>query len=494
MASLATLFTLLAFASYLMARYQVTRGSRWWYCGIFAFWILGLGSKETAVLFLPVVILYETCFFRSEWRGRIERTLGRTWSRGWTVITIAGCAGLAAIATGLIMVSSDTIGLTNDFPNRDYNGIERMMTQARVQVFHLSQLIWPTPARLNLDHDFAISRGILDPWTTLPAIFLCIALLASAIYLAARHPRYGFPLLAYAVFHTIEAGPVGLDIIYEHRMYLPSTMLAMAGAVLLVDAGLRARSVSLLSLVLLSLVFAFWTHERNLVWADPIGFHGDMAQKSPNMARPQHNFALALHEAGRSEEALPVIERAVELDPTEGRLSRLLGSILLDLDRVNEAIQAFRVAVSLDPNNVRSAFGLGEALEAAGDGETAFTHYLSTGEKFGRAGSSWEAIPFLERAVELRAADANARNALGSAYMTAGLREQAIEQFRFAIKLNPQKFEPWYNLGIVADALGLKPEAIQAYQGFLERAPPTLRQPIARTRARVEALTRDIER
>jgi Flp pilus assembly protein TadD len=494
MASLATLFTLLAFASYLMARYRLTRGSRWWYLGMLVFWLLGLGAKEIAVLFVPVVILYEICFFRSEWQSKIERALGGTWSPSWTVVIVVGCGALVGVTTALIMASSDTIGLTADFPNRDYNGIERMMTQARVQVFHLSQLIWPAPARLNLDHDFSVSRGLLDPWTTLPAILLCILLVAAAVHLAARHPRYGFPFVAYAVFHMIEAGPVGLDIIYEHRMYLPATMLVMGGAVLLADAGPRARYFLMPSIVLLSLVFAFWTHERNIIWADPIGFHGDMAKKSPNLARAQHNFALALHEAGRNEEALPIIERAIELDPTEWRLRRLLGSILLDLGRVSPAVEAYRSAVALEPGNVRSAFGLGAALEASGDEEEAFGHYLATGERFGRAGLPWEAIPFLKRAIELRADDAGARNALGSAYMTAGMREQALEQFRAAIELDSQRFEPWHNLAIVADGLGLRAEAIEAYTRFIELAPPALQQPISRARGRIEALTRDSAR
>ena len=105
-----------------------------------------------------------------------------------------------------------------------------------------------------------------------------------------------------------------------------------------------------------------------------------------------------------------------------------------------------------------------------------------------------EAIPLLERAVEFRPTDPDARNGLGSAYMAAGLPEQAIEQFRYAIELESQKFEAWYNLGTVADALGLHREAVLAYQGFIERAPPELRQPIARARARVESLTQEISR
>ena len=58
--------------------------------------------------------------------------------------------------------------------------------------------------------------------------------------------------------------------------------------------------------------------------------------------------SLALLEAGRSEEALPVIRRAIELDRNEEKLSRLLGDILLDLDRPDEAILAYKAATNLE--------------------------------------------------------------------------------------------------------------------------------------------------
>jgi tetratricopeptide (TPR) repeat protein len=494
MTSLAALFTILAFASYLTARYEITHRTRWWYAGAVVFGILGIGSKEIGFLLLPVILLYELCFFRSKWREKVESRFGGKWNRQWTIRAWVGFVAVIALAGWLVMASSNLFGLSTDFAGRDFNGLERLMTQGRVQVFYLSQLIWPSPGRLNLDHDFTISRSLLNPSTTLPAIFICLLLLVAAIYLAVHQPRYGFPLVAYALFHSIEAGPLNLEIIFEHRMYLPSSMLALFVATLIVDARARTRTAAIPIILVLCIVFAYWTNARNQVWADPLEFRADMAVKSPNKARTQHNFALALLEAGRSEEALPVIRRAVELDADEEKLSRLLGDILLDLGRPDEAVLAYEAATTKAPRNVKSILGLGSALEAAGQEEAAFRHYMDTGVQLGRGGYPWEAIPILKKAVEMRDGDAEAKNALGSAYMTAGLQEQAIEQFRKALALDPAMIEVWYNLGLSADALGLHNEAIRAYRGFVERAPPTLQQPIARARTRIEALLLDVGR
>jgi tetratricopeptide (TPR) repeat protein len=133
--------------------------------------------------------------------------------------------------------------------------------------------------------------------------------------------------------------------------------------------------------------------------------------------------------------------------------------------------------------------GLGRALQAERGVEEAFGYYLSEGIRLGRGGSPWEAIPVLTAAVELRDDDAGARNALGGAYVGAGLSDKAIEQFRFAVQLDPAMYEAWFNLGVTAESSGYRDEAIAAYRSFLERAPSALQQPINRARDRIRALS-----
>ncbi|MDH3274989.1 MAG: tetratricopeptide repeat protein [Gammaproteobacteria bacterium] len=494
MTSMAALFTLLAFASYLMARYKVTLRSRGWYVGAIIFWMLGIGSKENAVLLLPVIALYEVCFFRSEWQRRVEQILGGQWNSQWTVRAWAAAAVLVALASWVVMTSHDGIGLFGTFKGRDFSGLERMLTQTRVQLLYLSLLLWPSPARLSLDHDFVVSHGLLDPATTLLATFACLVLVASAIFLCVRRPRYGFPVLAYMLFHAIEAGPVGLELVFEHRMYLPSTMLVLLGSALLVDARPGKQTLALATIFVLSFPLTHWTYDRNLVWADPVELQGDIARKSPSKARAQHNFALALREAGRIEEALTTVQRAIQLDPGDDRPHRLLGDILLDLDRPREALQAFQTARTVKPTSMAPVLGIGKALAADGREEEAFQHYLATGTQFGQGGLPWQAIPVLREAVNLRAENAEARHALGSSYLMVDKHDDAIEQFRAALLLDSSKYESWYNLGLTADSLGLHDEAIRAYEGFIKRAPPALQQQISRASARIGALSIDTSR
>jgi tetratricopeptide (TPR) repeat protein len=483
MASLVTLFTLISFASYLMARYRVTSRSHWWYVGAMVAWLLALGTKENAVLLLPVIVAYEACFFRGKWRGRIENALRVNWGRGWTIAFWAILAVVMALAGSLIMVASDGIGLFADFPGRDFNGIERLLTQCRVQLFHLSQLIWPSPIRLNLDHDFEVSRSLLRPLETLPALLISCGLLVAAVALAVHRPRYGFPLVAYALLHSVEAGPVNLEIIFEHRMYLPFSMLVLLLAVLASD-GRGFRSVAIATMCAIALLFAGWTHARNEVWAEPLGLERDMALKSPDKARVQFNYALALSSDGRTDEALQYVRRAVELEPGESRHHQQLGELLLDLGRPAEAATAYDEALRLAPEGVRAVLGLGLALQASGDEEAALRHYLDKGVFLARGGRPFEAMPILEAAASLTVVDANVYNALGNTYMAAGMGQRALEQYQLALNLDPDMEIAWYNLGTVADSIGRRDDALRAYEEFLSRAPDSLQQQIMRAQLR----------
>jgi tetratricopeptide (TPR) repeat protein len=488
MASLAALFSLLAFGTYLVARHKLHGRSGWWYGLTVVLWGLGLGSKENAVLLLPVVLLYEGCFFRAEWRGRVQAAWSSKRGRG-VALGVAAVAGVVLGVVGWSLVRSFVpADLSTQFAGRTFSGWERVLTQTRVQFLYAFLFLWPSPARLSLEHDFSVSRGLLDPPTTLIAAWVGVVALAVSFFLAVRRPRYGFPLLAYFAFHAIESGPFNLELVFEHRMYLPMTMLVLLGAALLADARPRRAVAAGAVLMVLCIPLAAWTHERNLVWADPIELQRDIALKSPANARAQHNLASALLDGGLLEEALPFARLAITLDSADARPRMLLGHALLGLERPEEALEAYQAAMMRVRGTPEPALGVGRALEAMDRGEEAFQHYVRTGTAFGRSGMAWEAIPLLEQAVAIQPERAEARSVLGSALFTAGLTERALAEYRSAVELDSGNVEAWYNVGIAADALGLREEAVRAYRGFIDRAPASLQAAVERALGRISEL------
>jgi dolichol kinase len=228
MASLATLFVLLSMAMYLAARTRALRGPKTlWYALSALFLALGLGTKETAAIVPLVLLTYEWCFHRAAWRSRFRQIWSASAPKRLALVVLAvSIAGLATAGL-LAWVGGNPFQLSEPWLGRDFNGIERVLTQTRAHWLYLSLLVWPAPGRLNLDHDFGVSRGLLQPSSTLFASIGLVLLVGMALYLSFKRPRVGFPLLAYFEFHALESGPVNLELVFEHRMYS--------------RAGLRAR-------------------------------------------------------------------------------------------------------------------------------------------------------------------------------------------------------------------------------------------------------------
>ena len=357
MTSLATLFTLLSFGCYLTARLcKSTRTVLWFSLSAISF-LLALVNKEIALLLPVVLVLFEVCYYPEYWRDKIARVVQRV---GLARLIVLGLAVIAilVVAFGQLYYWSHLIHWNEQFPGRDFTGVERVLTEARVQFFYLSLLIWPDPSRFNLEHDFIISTSLFQPWTTALAVVGCISLLAVAIWLCRRFPRYGFPLSGYVVFHLLESGPINLELVFEHRMYLPMTFLALLVTNLLVDFVRLGRWLVLVPLSLLLVPLSAATHARNKVWSEPLVFLRDCATKSPNKFRPWYNLGTELGMAGNLIEAEPALLHAIKIEPEHSLVHNQLGNVYLMMKRQKEAYQHYRYAVQFDPNNLEAVFNL----------------------------------------------------------------------------------------------------------------------------------------
>lgn len=376
MTSLATLFSLLCLGAYVRGRQvEGARDRVRWLAAAGVAGLLALGSKETALLLPLVIVTWETCFRREHWRRRLAALASASRRRQLGALAVILATGLLAVAVVGVFASGSRLSWSHPFPGRDFNGLERMLTQFRVQVFYLGLVLWPAPSRLNLDHELTVSRGLLAPATTLPALIFWLAVAVGAVWLAARRPRWGFPLLMYLELHLLESGPLNLELVFEHRMYAPLAALALLLAVVLADLPVRGRRVGMVAAVLLILPLAGATRQRNLTWADPIAFHYDCAEKSPGKFRPHFNLGTVLGQAGRVREAIPPLERAVALEPEHSQAHNQLANALLMTGRREQALGHYRRAVDLDPGNAEAVYNLAAVLDQSGEHGEARAYY-----------------------------------------------------------------------------------------------------------------------
>ena len=168
---------------------------------------------------------------------------------------------------------------------------------------------------------------------------------------------------------------------------------------------------------------------------------------------------------GRYAEALEVLGRAIEENPTLTSAYVAMGEIHLDQNDAGAAEQRFRQATLIDASDSEAHRGLGDALVMLERFTEAVRSYLRAlrirpNDARANAGlaSSYlaldepmAALPFAERARALEPAMASARATLAGTYAALGRHTDAVREYEAALEL--EDLEPDLLLGL-AESLG----------------------------------------
>lgn len=389
LSSMTTLFYLGALVLYVVARLnaekQQERGTIWrtrlLLIASVAAAALAMKSKEIAFTLPLAVLLYEWSFFRGAWSRRLLFLLPLL----ATLLIIP-----LSILTGAVESGTEVgaqLRAQTDIPRLHY-----LITQFPVIATYLRLLV--LPINQNLDYDYPLFTSFLSP-QVLGAIVLLSILLALAGYLhyRSRTPdgeergtfAAGEPalrLISFGIFWffltlSVESSIIPIrDLIFEHRLYLPSIGAGIAVAVLVGLAAAKTASffAGRLPLLLAALVvagLAVVTWQRNEVWSSNVKIWQDTAEKSPDKVRPWYNFGTYLDDEGKPEEAIQALTRAITLDPQHAEAWHNLGRAYIHAGRSQEAVPRLRNAVRLDPEMLNAIINLAVALIQAGKPEEA---------------------------------------------------------------------------------------------------------------------------
>lgn len=178
------------------------------------------------------------------------------------------------------------------YGSRDFGMAERLLTQGRVLGNYLYQILVPNLRGGGIYHDdFIVSHGLLQPWTTLPAIVFIAGLIASALALHRRWPLFAFAVLWFFGGHLLESTVFPLEIYFEHRNYLPMFGPLFALASWAADAPKRWRKGALI-LATAWILFAAWlTWVQAPIWGDARKLTAVWAIEHPQSARAMQQRA-----------------------------------------------------------------------------------------------------------------------------------------------------------------------------------------------------------
>jgi hypothetical protein len=341
MTSMAAFFTLAGMLVFVHGRQRLGEGHRLGLvlmaAGVTGGVGLGVLCKENAVLLPLLAVIVEFFFFT---RGSIPDSVRRKLNLFY--LAFVAIPVLAVIF--YLILNPDFI--LRGYLTRDFDLEERVLTQSRVLFFYLSLIIFPVISRFGLYHDdFPLSTGMLSPPSTLVAL-VTWALIAAALARSLKHrPMWAFGLFWFLAAHAIESSIIPLEIIHEHRNYLPSVGICAVGAFYLsrlVETKLvGARIVVSISLCLL-LVFAFVTHTRAQSWSSRPLLFEIMAKHHPGSYRALVGLATGMREEQRDARAVyKVLRDAALVSPATVypliEMSKMLQALIAASDRAETA-------------------------------------------------------------------------------------------------------------------------------------------------------------
>lgn len=336
MAQLSTLSLLAALSCYFWGRIQIANGKSGmlWVLAAPLIALVGFLGKENTALLPLLLLVSEITVLRGLPTGNRCQIMRLIW-----LLFIA----LPLLAAVIYFVMHP--GYFNH-DGRPFSLEERVLTQARVLWLYLQWLFVPDVSAFGLFHDdIALSTGLTSPITTLLSVIAWLVVTLAALVWRRRWPVFSFAVLFFLAGHALESSLFPLEMVFEHRNYLPSVgpLFLLAYLVIVGASGLKIANAARVLGVLLLASYAAVTYIRVDNWSSLSNFLLSSAENHPRSARA--NFMAAqllissLDKAGRDPQPLAAAARTflnngLINDPR--CINCLFGLLVLDLHLDNQ--------------------------------------------------------------------------------------------------------------------------------------------------------------
>lgn len=525
--SLVGLFYLLTLYAFIRS---IEKPSRAWTAMAVVACVLGMAAKEVMASAPLVIFLYDRTFvsgtFRESWRR--HRKLHLAFAAGWLVLL------------GLV-ISSGGRGSTVGFGAVSW--LEYVLMQGPGITTYLWNAVFPT--NLVLDYGAIVEKR---PLVLFGGVTFVIALLGLVIVLLRKRPAAGFVGAWFFLIlaPTSSVIPVATQTLAEHRMYLPLAAVTVAVTFLLYQFR---RQLAWTPLPLLVIAAIGVTIDRNHDYRTNLAIWEDTVRKIPDNVRALNNVSLAYRDLNRFEdsfralkdaiaiaphyaqaysnlgllmmrkglnqppdgktsgerpeafvatstgprdealikEALGILRKAVDLEPTNALYNSVYGTALLDAGDIPGALGPLEKAAVLAPKESIHHFNYANALAQLDRNEEAIAQYVAAlqldprevdyltnyGLLLRRMRRLPESLEKLQTAVQVNPDSARVHSNLGVSLLASGRPDEGIRELREALRLNPDLPQARYNLGNALAETGRAEEAIAHFEALLKVAAPT---------------------
>jgi tetratricopeptide (TPR) repeat protein len=473
-----TFFVLLSFWLYT----QVDRGAFKIYFGTVACFALAMLSKEPALMFAPLAIVYEH-FARP---GNDATPIKTKFAR---------YIPICVVAAGYLLLRIALFGKLAPVLQRPQVTWPQAIYSAFALVGgYLKYLFWPAP--LSAFHVFHPSFSLAEARVLAGLTVFAVAGVL-ILYLYKRAPAAAFCIfwMGITIAPMLNARWMATNVFTERYMYLPSVgfcwLVAWTGISiwdrLSSTAMLPRRAIALAfsAIILISLAAVI---RRNSIWRDDLTLYTSTLQTNPDAAIIRSNLGALYYDSmqvdraiaewqvalaqkpdnivtmdalgigytqvGRYAEAEALFQQALAAKPLWGDSHFNHALLLQKTSHMPEALQEFKTGVTLSPLSGAAHRWYGEALLETGQLDEAAVQLQQAVELEGtlesmrdlvnayvRQGRYAEAEPVLRRIIAKFPIDTSAHLLLGKALENSGKLDQARIEYQTALAADPANLD-----------------------------------------------------
>jgi len=490
MASIAAMFYIIGMYFYLKGRTLGNKGKKVIFFALCFFcFLLALGCKENAAMFPVCIFLYEALIMQDDpWKflcGHYKTVI--------LIIAITACAGAGYL---YLETGKPFPEILDGYRERPFTLGQRLLTQPRVILFYISLLLYPMPNRLCIVHDFPVSTSLFSPITTSLSLLAILAMIGLAIFWAKKRPLISFSIFFFFMNHLIESSILPLEMVFEHRNYLPSMMFFIPPVIGLSHLLRTYQERPFMkwiisSFVVLSLVgFGHSTFMRNFTWKNDKSLWIDAVDKSPDLFRPHHNLGNYFHKHKNLKDALHEYMKALEMRSAYKKNAHFityynLGKLFQDKGELEKAKSFYQKAIKLNPWFPAAYMNLASVFDREGKEDAANRYLLKSismdpslsEAKYNLAllylkqGCPLKALPFLNSILNNRNLGELVPLQIAIAYKQLGEYGLAVTFLQKALSISPGNMMLHLHLAEIYDLASMKEKALKEVNNVLRMLP-----------------------
>ena len=206
-----------------------------------------------------------------------------------------------------------------------------------------------------------------------------------------------------------------------------------------------------------------------------------LLEQFPKSIRLYNIVGAANNGLGRQKEAIEAYKKAISFNPDYAEAHHNLGNALKDSGRLMEAIEAYDKAIKINQNLADAHNNKGCILKDLGNLDKAIESFkkailakpdfaealYNIGNSFKTQGNLDEAIKYYNAALSMKSDYAEVHNNIGTIYQAQGKLDVALKSYSAAIAANPNYIEAYNNLGTVYHLQDKLEQAKETYRKAL---------------------------